>query len=129
MCSHTYLYLKCHINKVMAVAFTAFVFDSSVENGGYVVKIGLYQVQAARVAQRDIQESRLDENGNCRYDGDIVWMIGNAYLIDCNVSGSDEGTSNNPKVSLFALFRDQVFPEIAHLVGLGGAYKGYLPVF
>jgi hypothetical protein len=56
----------------MAVAFTAFVFDSSVENGGYVVKIGLYQVQAARVAQRDIQESRLDENGNCRYDGDIV---------------------------------------------------------
>ena len=62
----------CHINKVMAVAFTAFAFDSSVENGGHGVKIGLYRVQAARVAQRDVRESRLDENGNRRYDGDIV---------------------------------------------------------
>jgi len=69
---HTYLYHKCQINKVMVVAFTAFAFDSSVENGGHGVKIGLYRVQAARVAQRDVRESRLDENGNRRYDGDIV---------------------------------------------------------
>jgi hypothetical protein len=49
--THTYLYHKCHINKVMAVAFTAFAFDSSVENGGHGVKIGLYCVHAAQVAQ------------------------------------------------------------------------------
>jgi hypothetical protein len=94
---HTYLYHKCHINKVMAVAFTAFAFDSSFENGGHGVKIGLYRVQAARVAQRDVWESRLDKNGNCRYNGDIVRMKGDAYLIDCNVTGSNEGTSKNPK--------------------------------
>ena len=48
---HTYLYNKCHINKVMAVvAFTAYAFDSNVENGGNDVKLGLYRVQAARVA-------------------------------------------------------------------------------
>ncbi len=32
----------CHINKVMAMAFTAFAFYSSVVNGGHGVKIGLY---------------------------------------------------------------------------------------
>jgi hypothetical protein len=52
-----------------------------------------------------------------------------AYLIDCNVNGSDEGTSNNPKFSLLTVFRDQVFPKIGKLVGPGGAYEGYLPVF
>jgi hypothetical protein len=127
--THTYLYHKCHINKVMAVAFTAFAFDCSVENGGHGLKIGLYRVQAARVSQRDVRESRLDENGSRRYDGEIVRMKGDAYLIDCNVTGSDEGTSNNPKFSLLALFRDQVFPKIAELVGPSGAYTGYLPVF
>ena len=126
--SHTYLYHKCHINKVMAVAFTAFAFDSSVENGGHGVKIGLYRVQAARVAQRDVRESRIDENGSRRYDGSIVRIKGDAYLVDCNVTGSDEGTSNNPKFSLMALFRDQVFPKIAELVSPGGTYCGYLPV-
>ena len=62
----------------MAVAFTGFAFDSSVENGGHGIKIGLYRVQAARVAQRDVRESRVDENGNRRYDGDIVRMKGDA---------------------------------------------------
>jgi hypothetical protein len=37
--------------------------------------------------------------------------------------------SNNPKFSLLARFRDQVFPKIAQLVGLGGVYEGYQPVF
>ena len=128
--THTYLYHKCHINKVMAVAFTAYAFDSTVENGGHGVKIGLYHVQAACAAQWDVQESRRDENGNLRYDGDIVRMKGDAYLIDCNDTSSDKGTSNNPKFSLLALFCDQVFPKINKLVGPGGAYhECYFPVF
>jgi hypothetical protein len=40
-----------------------------------------------------------------------------------------EGTPNNQKFSLLALFCDQVFPKIGKLVGPGGAYKGHLPVF
>ena len=62
--THTYLYHRNHINKVMAVAFTAYAFDANVENGGHGIKIGLYRVQAARVAQRDVGESRHDENGS-----------------------------------------------------------------
>ena len=127
--THTYLYHKCHINKVMAVAFTAYAFDSNVKNGGHGIKFGLYRVQAARVSQRDVRQSRRNEEGNLPYDGDIIRMKGDAYLIDCNVTGSNEGTSTNPKFSLLALFRDQIFPKIELLVGDGGEYEGYLPVF
>jgi hypothetical protein len=56
-------------------------------------------------------------------------MKGDAYLSDCNVTGSDEGTSSNPKFSLLALFRDQIFPKIVQLVGPSGTYECYLPVF
>ena len=98
------------------------------KNGGHGLKIGLYRVQAARVAQRDAQESRLDENGSRRCHGDIFRMRGDAYLVDCNVTGSDEGTSNNPKFSLLALFRDQVFPKIVELVAPGGVYDCFLPI-
>jgi hypothetical protein len=38
------------VSCVMAVAFTAYAFDSNVENGGNGVKFGLYRVQAARFA-------------------------------------------------------------------------------
>jgi hypothetical protein len=55
-------------------------------------------------------------------------MKGKAYLVDCNVTGSDEGTSTKPKFSLAALYQGQVFPKIEQLVGPGSAYKGYLPI-
>jgi hypothetical protein len=127
--THTYLYHKCHINKVMAVEFTAYAFDSNVENVGHGIKLGLYRVQAARVAQRDIRESRRDENGNLRYDGNIIWIKGEAYLVDCNVTGSNEATSTKPKFLLAALYQGQAFPKIEQLVGPGGgAYEGYLPI-
>jgi hypothetical protein len=48
--------------------------------------------KAACVAQRDIRESRRDENGNLRYNDDIIRrMKGEAYLVDCYVTGSNEG--------------------------------------
>ena len=59
----------------------------------------------------------------------IVQIKGDAYLVDKNVTGSDEGTSNDPKFSFMTLFCDQVFPKIAELVLPGGTYCGYrLPV-
>lgn len=127
--SHTYLKHKCHINKVMVAAFTAYAFKGNPENGGDGVKIGIFRVQGARIAKKDVRESRRDEDGKLKYDGKIVRMKGDAYLVDCNVTGSDEGTSDKPKFALLALYRDHVFPEIARLTGPGGRYEGYLPVF
>jgi hypothetical protein len=69
----------------MAVAFTAFTFDQSAENGGEGVKLGFYRVQGARVAKKNVKKSRRDKNGNIKYDGEIVRQKGDAYLFDCNV--------------------------------------------
>jgi hypothetical protein len=44
-------------------------------------------------------------------------------MVDCVVTGSDQGTSNNPKFSLKSLFEDEIFPKIRDL--LKGNYKGY----
>jgi hypothetical protein len=59
-----YLCHKCHINKVMAVTFTTYAFDSNVKNGGHGIKLGLYHVQAAHVAQQDVRQSRHNEDRN-----------------------------------------------------------------
>ena len=46
--ANIYIYHKNHIEKVMAIAFTAYAFDSNVENGGDKVKIGLFCIQGAQ---------------------------------------------------------------------------------
>ena len=76
-----------------------------------------------------MRESRRDEEGKLHYDGELVRMKGDAYLVDCNVTGSDEGTSDKPKFLLLALFRDHIFPKVARIVGPGGEYEGHMPVF
>ena len=53
---------------------------------------------------------------------------GESYLVDFEVTGSYEGTANDPKFSLKTLFQYKIFPDIAELVGHGGQYDGYTPV-
>jgi hypothetical protein len=124
----TFIYHKCHIEKVMVITFTAYAFNQNVENGGDGIKLGLYHVQAARIAKKDQKTSHRDANGKLHYDGKVIRYKGEAYLVDCNVTGSDQGSSDQPKFSLMALFRDHIFPKILALVDSSGAYEGYLPV-
>jgi hypothetical protein len=39
-----YIYHRCHIDKVMVVAVTGYVFDGAVENGGDGLKLGMWRV-------------------------------------------------------------------------------------
>lgn len=59
-------------------------------------------------------ESGHDVNGSRRcHAGDIIRIRGDAYLVDCNVTGFDDGASNN---QLLSLFRDQqVFLNVVEL--------------
>jgi hypothetical protein len=120
--THTYHYDKCHIDKVMAVAFTAFAFDQSIEDGGKGIKLGFYRVQEARVAKKLVKKNRRDENG--RYDGEIVRDEGDTYLIDYNMTGSNDWTWDKPKFSLLSLFRDHIFPKVLDSVSEGGLPGG-----
>ena len=49
--------------------------------------------------------------------------------MDCAVTGSDEGSPDNPKFSLKLFFEKQIFPQIAKLVGPGGRFAGYKVIF
>ena len=45
-------YHKNHINKCMAVAFTAFVLENSIENGGDAMKLVFVRTQQYKIADR-----------------------------------------------------------------------------
>ena len=114
---HTFVYHKKHIEKFMAIACTTFAFDLNIENGGHGLQLGLYRVQRARIAKKkNVRQDYRTEKGQMQYDGEIVWMNGDVYLVDCNVTGSDTGTSDKPKFSLMSLFNDVIFPMIKGLV-------------
>ena len=113
----------------MCVAFTAYGYDSSFKNGGKGVKLGFYRTQGERVAKKQLKESSHDENVSIHFDGEIIREKGNAYLIDCNVTGSDEGKADKTKFSLMSLFRDHIFPKALDLASKGSDFKDYIPVF
>jgi hypothetical protein len=56
-------YHRSHIDKVMSIAFTGFAFDTEIENGGDGLKIGFFRCQAARIAKKQVRESRRTETG------------------------------------------------------------------
>jgi len=124
-----YLYHKCHIDKVMALAMTGYAFDTNVDNGGHGLKVGIWRVQGARIAKRQQRESRKTDEGKTKYDGDVIRRKGDVYLVDTTVTGLDEGMSDKPKFSLKSLFKDVIFPRVCQLVGPGGEYEGYTPIF
>ncbi|KAG7356428.1 hypothetical protein IV203_001114 [Nitzschia inconspicua] len=121
-----FLHHKSHIKKVMCVAFTGYAFEGNMENGGHGLKLGFYRCNAAKIAKKQVRQSRRDEHGNLRYDGEIKRKKGDCYMVDCVVTGSDKGTSENPKFSLKSLFEEQIFPLVELL--LKDNYEGFIPV-
>ena len=49
-------------------------------------------------------------------------------MVDANVTGSNAGTSDDPKFPLKGYFEHCIIEAIAELVGEGGKYEGYTPV-
>ena len=127
--THTYLYHKGNIDKVMAVALTGFAFDGNMENGVVGVKLGIYRVQGAQLAKKTVRKIRRDGEGKIKYNGEIMRKKGDAYMVNCTVKGADTGTSDAPKFSLKYMFEEHTFPKISMLVASGGDFEGYLPVF
>ena len=122
---------KSHINKVMAIAFVAAVIDGTFENGCEVIKLPLVRAQAPKIAERAQYEAVAQPDGSIRYpktnpDGtpkDPIREKGDVYLVDCCVTGSNEGTKKDPKCSLLLVFKELIFPAIQNLVGPGKEYE------
>ena len=52
----------------------------------------------------------------------VVRKKDDLYLVDCAVTGSNKGTSDDPKFLLLKLFENHTFPRIEALVGSGSNY-------
>ena len=113
------IYHKCHVSKTMGIAAVAMAFEDSLENGGTAVKMLFHRSQSAKVAQRLTKNKKGEK---LREKGDI-------YYVDCNITGSSEGTAKDPKFPLLEYFKHAVFPEVQKLTGPGGRFFGYTPVF
>ena len=122
-------YHKNHINKVMAIAFTLFAFEDSIENGGVAEKLALIRAQGFKVADKTVRQSTRDENGRLRYDGEIVRERDDVYEVDCAVTGSSEGKHNDPKCPLLPIFRETIFKQIENITAVGQRYHGYRVIF
>lgn len=123
------VYHKSHIAKTMAVAFTAFAFEDCMENGGEAIKLGFFCAQSYKVAKRMVRKSVRQDDGSMKQTGPIKRRKGDRYLVDCAVTGTDPGTADNPKFPLVNVFKHYIFPKVQELVGPGGKYEGYTPIF
>ena len=122
-------YHKSHINKTMVVAFTAYAFKDCMDNGGDGIKLGLFRAQSYKVAKRMVRQRVRQRDGSFRATGEIIRQKGDLFLVHCAVTGSNEGTSDNPKFLLRQLFETTIFPDVEKLVGPGGKYEGYKVIF
>lgn len=120
-----FIYHTSHINKVMCIAITGYAFKNLMENGGDSLKLGFHRCEAAKIVKRQVRACRTTEDGKRRFNGQVIREKGETYMVDCNVTGADDGTSDNPKFALLSLFCDGLFPKIQALVGPAGEYEGY----
>ena len=67
----------------MVVAFTAYAFDTNIENGGDGIKLGFFRCEGARVAQKMVRKSNKTADGRIVRNGDIIRQKGDVYLVDC----------------------------------------------
>jgi hypothetical protein len=102
----------------MGIAVVAMAFDETLNNGGTALKLAFQRAQSAKIAQKLTKDKK----------GNVLRKKGDVYLVDCNVTGSGEGTSKEPKFPLMTFFATTVFPEIEKLVKKGGRFEGYTPV-
>ena len=123
-------YHRNHINKIMAICIAGFAFEDSPDNGGIGVKLGFTRAQAAKIAKRTQREfSGISKDGNRQFKGKILRQPGDAYMVDVPVTGSNDGTADNPKFSLLRWFNELIFANIAELVdGPDAPFQGYIPV-
>ena len=64
-----------------------------------------------------------------RATGPVLRRKDDLYLVDCCVTGSNDGTSTDSKFSLGRLFRNGIRKRVKELVGVGGRFEGRIVVF
>ena len=129
--SYAYMAHTSHNTKLMVICWTGYAFEDNQENGGEGLKIGMWPCWSARIAQRQVNETVKDPvTGRCTFPsvengGKSKRAKGDAYMVQANVTGSNDGTSKNPKFSCLRHLEEDAFPAFDMLVAPGAPYEGY----
>jgi hypothetical protein len=117
---------KKHIAKVMAHCCVGYLFAGDVEAGGDGFLIACDRCASYKMPLRNSYHSSRDEaTGKLKFKGnELKHAAGVPYLVDCNVTGSDEGTATKPCFPLRKLWEFNLIPAIAQLVDEGGPCEG-----
>ena len=122
---------KSHIKKVMAHCTVGYLFDTNVEDGGQGFLIGLHRCANFKVPLRDVRHSSKDPvTGRITFAGNAIkHKKGEPYLVDCNVTGMNAGTTTSPCFPLRSLWEHSLFPAIKALVAHDGPCAGAQVIF
>jgi hypothetical protein len=137
--THLYAQHKNHITKLMVLAITGYAFEDHFENGGTGVLLGLHRIVAAKIARKAQNARGRKADGSMGFpapgkgwDGGGVQKraMGDPWMVPAAITGSNSGTSDNPKFSLLQLFKEVVFPQLVKLTEPTGAlFFGYTVVW
>ena len=61
-------------------------------------------------------------------EGTVLKKKGDIYFVDCNVTGSSEGTARDPKFPFDQFFKHAGFPDFERLTCPNGRFFGFTPV-
>jgi hypothetical protein len=122
---------KSHIKKVMAHCTVGYLFDTNVEDGGEGFLIGLHRCANFKVPLRDVRFSSKDPvTGRISFAGnEIKHKKGEPYLVDCNVTGMNAGTTTTPCFPLRSLWEHSLFPAIKAMLAPDGPCAGAQVIF
>ncbi len=103
----------------------------TIEDGGNGFLIGLHRCANFKVPLRDVRYSRKDPVTNrITFAGNAIkHPKGVTYLVDCNVTGSNPGTSTVPCFPLKFLWEHSLMPAIKAMVAPGGPCEGAQVVY
>ena len=91
-------YHKNYISNVVIYTM-GYVLVDNVDNGGVAVKIEFSRYQSNEVTQKMQRVTRRDEaTGKLVYNGKTLHRNGALYLVDCNMTGSSCGMTDDPSV-------------------------------
>ena len=107
----------------------ASMFELPIENGGTAEKLQFIRAQGKKVASRVQKQAVRQEDGSIKYNGPVVRKNGEVFDVDCAVTGSTHGSLADPKCPLLPIFKETIFAMVEKLVGPGGKYEGYTPIF
>ena len=118
-------YRKSHTNKTMDVAFARYLIKDCIDNRGDGFKLGFFRAQSNKVAKRMVRQRIWQDDGSLKANCEIMGNKGELFLTYCAVTGSKEGSPEDPKFALKQLFESTMFPDVEKLVGPAGIYEGY----